>query len=603
MKKVYLSIVSIVTASALLVGCGSSNNNSVNNDENFKLSIFHVNDTHSHIESESMTLEFNGIETSADVGGYARYVSKLNELKEEKPDSITLNAGDVFQGTLYYSLFKGEADAAAMNLISWDAYALGNHEFDDGDEGLKSFLDMLNDDIPVISANVVPQKGNILEGYWTPYIIKEINGEQVGIIGLDIVGKTQNSSNPSDEITFFNETQTAQKYIDELTSKGVNKIVLLTHQGFDNDLAMAESLTGVDVIVGGDSHTLVGDFTALGLQSTVSDYPSIKQSLDGNTVCIVQAWEYGHILGDLDVIFDENGTVLSCEGNPLLLVGSEFTQEDKNGDDQIVNDIQKETITKIIEENSNIEIVKEDENTLSVINTFVQQVDEKKSLEIGIASQRLGHNRIPGDVKDGVAALPLGSDIAPIVAKSFYDLSNLADACIQNAGGVRVAIEEGVVTMGDAYTLLPFANTLFEIEMYGSEIKQVLEDALTNTIDVDGSTGSFPYSYALKYDIDLSAEENNRISNLEIKDRQTGTWGLIQNETMYTIVTNSYTGGGKDGYLTFKTVQDERGQGVDTYLDYALSFVKYMETLKANGETLQKLPSEDHPIKSFIGIE
>ena len=72
---------------------------------------------------------------------------------------------------------------------------------------------------------------------------------------------------------------------------------------------------------------------------------------------------------------------------------------------------------------------------------------------------------------------------------------------------------------------------------------------------------------------------------------------------MYTIVTNSYTGGGKDGYLTFKTVQDERGQGVDTYLDYALSFVKYMETLKANGETLQKLPSEDHPIKSFIGIE
>ncbi len=599
MKKTYLSIISLFIVMGLFVGCGSSSSS----DENYKLSIFHVNDTHSHIEGESMTLEFDGVETSVSVGGYARYVTKLNELKENKPNSLILNAGDVFQGTLYYSLFKGEADAAVMNLISWDAYALGNHEFDDSDEGLKSFLDMLDEDISVISANVVPQAGNILEGYWQPYVIKEVNGEKVGIIGIDIVGKTKNSSNPSDEITFFNETETAQKYIDELTSLGVDKIVLLTHQGFSNDITMAQNLTGVDVIVGGDSHTLVGDFSAFGLESTVKEYPTVEQSKEGKKVCVVQAWEYGHILGDLDVTFNDKGEVLSCSGNPLLLVGNEFTQEDEEGNDQTVNDTVKASITKTIEETSNIEIVNEDEYTLTVVNTYADLVDEKKSVVIGTASERLGHNRIPGDIKDGVAALPLGSDIAPIVAKSFYDLSNLADACIQNAGGVRVAIETGDVTMGDAYTLLPFANTLFELQMYGSEIKQVLEDALTNTIAEDGSTGSFPYSYGLRYDVDLSAAANNRISNLEIKNRETGTWSTISNDTMYTIVTNSYTAGGKDGYLTFKTVQDERGEGVDTYLDYAMSFVKYMETLTANGETLQKLPSEDHPIKSFVGVE
>ena len=596
-KKNKISLIMSLLLSITFVGCNSSSN-----DDNFTLSIFHVNDTHSHIEGESMTLKFDDVETSVSVGGYARYVSKLEELKNEKPHSLTLNAGDVFQGTLYYSLFKGEADAAAMNLISWDAYALGNHEFDDGDEGLKSFLDML-ENTPVISANVVPQAGNILEGYWTPYIIKEVNGEQVGVIGLDIVGKTKNSSNPSDEITFLNEKETAQKYIDELIAKGVDKIVLLTHQGFANDVSMAQELTGVDVIVGGDSHTLVGDFSSVGLESGASDYPTITKTSDGKTVCVVQAWEYGHILGDLDVVFNKDGEVVSCEGDPLLLLGDSFMQEDENGDDQVVNDDVKSSIVSVIENNSNLEIVSEDETTLGVINTYAQQVDEKKSLEIGTASERLGHNRIPGDAKDGVAALALGSDIAPIVAKSFYDLSNLADACIQNAGGVRVAIEEGDVTMGDAYTLLPFANTLFELKMYGDEIKQVLEDSLTNTIAEDGSTGSFPYSYGLKYDVDLSATANSRISNLEIKNRETGVWSDISNTTMYTIVTNSYTAGGKDGYLTFKTVQDQRGAGVDTYLDYAMSFVKYMENLTVNGKTLQKLPSEDHPIKSFVGIE
>lgn len=101
----------------------------------FELSLFHVNDIHYHISSEALTYTVNNVSKTIQTGGYARIITKLNELKSVKPNSLTLNAGDAFQGTLYYSLFKGEADAAAMNLISWDAYTLGNHEFDDGDEG------------------------------------------------------------------------------------------------------------------------------------------------------------------------------------------------------------------------------------------------------------------------------------------------------------------------------------------------------------------------------------------------------------------------------------------------------------------------------------
>ena len=571
---------------------------SANNAEAFKLSVFHVNDIHSHISSERMKLKVDGVKTYMQIGGYARMVNQLKKLKAKKPNSLILNAGDTFQGTLFYSLFKGKADAKALNLISWDAYALGNHEFDDGDKALADFLDLLDDDITMLAANVVPDKGNILEGKWSPYVIKTVGKEKIGIIGIDIVGKTIKSSNPSDEIKFSDETKTAQKYINELKALGINKIIVLSHQGYKNDLKMAAALSGVDIIVGGDSHSLLGDFSNLGLKSTSNDYPTLVTSKDNKQVCVVQAWEYAHLLGDLDVVFDKAGDVLYCTGQPKILAGDVFKRKNKDGKKVEVSEDEKRKILKILTAASNIDIVEENKEALKIVKEYEDKVNEKKTIVIGSAGQEIGHSRIPGDTYDKRNTLPLGSDIAAIVAKSFYDLSKLADACIQNAGGVRTPIMKGDISMGDAYSLLPFSNTLFEIQMTGSEIKQVLEDAIAN-VKTGGSTGSFPYSYALKYDVDMSKDINNTVSNLEILNRKTQIWGELIKDKMYTIVTNSYTAGGKDGYTTFKTVQDKRGKGVDTYLDYALSFVKYVEHKKANNEEVMILPKDLHSIKSF----
>ena len=571
---------------------------SANNAEAFKLSVFHVNDIHSHISSERMKLKVDGVKTYMQIGGYARMVNQLKKLKAKKPNSLILNAGDTFQGTLFYSLFKGKADAKALNLISWDAYALGNHEFDDGDKALADFLDLLDDDITMLAANVVPDKGNILEGKWSPYVIKTVGKEKIGIIGIDIVGKTIKSSNPSDEIKFSDETKTAQKYINELKALGINKIIVLSHQGYKNDLKMAAALSGVDIIVGGDSHSLLGDFSNLGLKSTSNDYPTLVKSKDNKQVCVVQAWEYAHLLGDLDVVFDKQGDVLYCTGQPKILAGDVFKRKNKDGKKVEVSEDEKRKILKILTAASNIDIVEENKEALKIVKEYEDKVNEKKTIVIGSAGQEIGHSRIPGDTYDKRNTLPLGSDIAAIVAKSFYDLSKLADACIQNAGGVRTPIMKGDISMGDAYSLLPFSNTLFEIQMTGSEIKQVLEDAIAN-VKTGGSTGSFPYSYALKYDVDMSKDINNTVSNLEILNRKTQIWGELIKDKMYTIVTNSYTAGGKDGYTTFKTVQDKRGKGVDTYLDYALSFVKYVEHKKANNEEVMILPKDLHSIKSF----
>lgn len=588
------SFLATALASALLVfsGCGGDGTP----ETPFKASIIHINDSHSNLDETTTNLTVDGKTYEVKLGGMARVVTKVNELQNSMTNPITIHAGDALQGTMYYSMFKYEADAEMLNFIKWDSLTIGNHEFDDGDSNLAGFIGKLV--TKVISANVTVPSTNVLSGKYSPYVIKEIGGQKVGIIGLTIADKTKNSSFPSAEVSFGDEATAAQKYIDELKSKGINKIIVASHIGYSQDIALAAKLTDVDAIIGGDSHTLLGEHTNVGLTSSGA-YPTIAKNKNGETVCIGQAWEYAKAVGAMEVTFDKNGAVSECKGGAKLLVGEDtFAQVETNGTKTTLSGETKSWLITKLQSMSNVALTKQDALAASALKKYSDQLTTLKNTKIGTATEVLGHNRIPGDTYDKVNTLALGSDIAPIVSKSFYDLSLKADACIQNAGGVRVAVNPGDVTYGTAYTLLPFANTLFEISMKGSEIKQVLEDALSSALDKK-STGSFPYAYGLRYDIDATKAANQRVSNLEIKNRSTGAWGAIENDKMYVIVTNSFTAQGQDGYTTFKTVQDARGKGTDTYLDYAMSFVKYMENLTKSGKTLTKLPSSDHPIKSY----
>lgn len=571
---------------AVIAGCGGSAGD-LNTDT---VRIIHMNDSHSFIEGQSSSVYIDGVKTSATLGGMAKAAALIDDLRTD--NSLVLHAGDAVQGSLYYTLFDGEADADVLNTMGFDVMAIGNHEFDDGDEFLSDFIDML--DFPVISANVVPDAGNVLEGKFEPYVIETVNGREIGIIGLTIAGKTQDSSNPSDEITFLDETASLQQYVDELKAMGIGRIVVLSHYGYTQTQAMASQVTDIDVIVDGDSHTLLGDFDYLDLSSS-GEYPTMTVNADGDRVCIVQAWEYSKVVGELDVMFDGD-KVIECSGTPHLIINDDFEQDSA----EVTADV-RETIIEYLSDHANAAFMTDaDEKaaTAAVVADYSDQVDALTEEVIGQAGETLIHTRVPAHEYSGNTQA-LGSDIAPIVAKAFYDLSNRADICIQNAGGVRISVEAGDITYGTAYTLLPFSNTLYELEMYGSEIKQVLEDAVEGIVQ-GGSTGGFPYSYALRYDVDATQAYGSRFSNLEVKDRDTGIWSDIEDDTMYVVVTNSFTASGQDGYTTFATVQEERGPGVDTYLDYALSFVQYVQTLEAADTDVMKLPAEDHPVKSYI---
>ncbi|MEY2874857.1 MAG: hypothetical protein RLZZ373_2228, partial [Pseudomonadota bacterium] len=329
------SVALLALSGVLQSGCGTAPATSA--APPLTLHIAHINDHHSQLEPiPAAELLLDGVPTQVELGGFARLTTLFRQ-QAARPNLLKLHAGDAVTGSLYYTFFKGEADARMMNTICFDAFELGNHEFDDGDGVLRGFLDHLHAgdcQTPVLAANVVPGPGTPLAPAGTsvlqPYTVKTVGGVPVGIIGIDIVGKTVNSSRPLASTQFLDETRTAQQTIDTLKARGVRHIVLLTHQGYDADRAMAAALTDVDVVIGGDSHTLLGDFSAQGLPSS-GPYPTVVKNRDGDPVCIGQAWEYSKAFGLMEVQFDARGAVTRCGGQASLVIGDQFRRKNAAG--------------------------------------------------------------------------------------------------------------------------------------------------------------------------------------------------------------------------------------------------------------------------------
>ena len=571
------------------------------------LTILHINDHHSHLQADTgLDLMLAGEKTRVVSGGFPALAATFKTLAAQNDNVLKLHAGDAITGDLYYTLFKGSADAALMNTICFDAFALGNHEFDGGDAGLAQFLDELNKgdcNTQVLAANVVPEAGvsplapNSATDYFKPYHIFTRGDRQIGVIGIDIANKTKQSSSPDATTMFLDEVTTAQAQIDKLTDLGVNHIVLLTHYQYENDLAMAGQLRGVDVIIGGDSHTLLGDFSDLGKQSAGA-YPTLVTDAEGNQVCVAQAWQYAQIAGELHISFDDQGRVNSCSGTPHMMLADSFKRKNADGDRVELAGAARTAVLAAVEAHPNLIRIDADQAAADLLASFSDQVDALKAANIGTIASDLCLERIPGQGKsklcDPAATAQQGSDISNLVAHAFRDMSRTGDIAIQNGGGVRTDVSAGDFSIGDAYKLLPFANTLVALEMTGAEINQVLEEALDYALTPDGSTGAYPYAAGLRWDIDSSQAKGQRFSNIEFKGSADMDWSDLDPERVYTVITNNYIAGGRDGYLTFATVADD-GRIEDTYLDYAQSFVDYV---RAQGK-VNKLPLSEYSTQSY----
>ncbi|HKK35916.1 MAG TPA: metallophosphoesterase, partial [Paracoccaceae bacterium] len=288
----------------------------------FALTILHVNDLHSRLEPIS---KYDGTCSAEDdaagecFGGVARLKTIVEARRAaaeaEGRAALLLDAGDQFQGSLMYTTYKGAAEAEFMEAIGFDAMAVGNHEFDDGPEGLAGFLDAVS--FPVISGNLDVSASAPLAGKIAPHVVLEVGGERVGIVSA-LATDTVETSSPGPDVVFTDEIESLTAAVAALEADGVNKIVALTHVGLPKDIRIAEAVPGLDVIVGGHSHTWLSasDPDAAGVYPTVVDGP------DGTPTPIVQAYAYGKFLGELHVVFDDAGEVVSFEGDTRLIDAS-----------------------------------------------------------------------------------------------------------------------------------------------------------------------------------------------------------------------------------------------------------------------------------------
>jgi 5'-nucleotidase len=557
------------------------------------LNIAHINDHHSQLDAFAATeLTLDGVATQVELGGFARQTALFKSVAGTQ-NLLKIHAGDATTGTLYYTFYKGKVDAQMMNTVCFDAFTPGNHEFDDGDATLKGFLDELATGTcktPVISSNVVPATGTALAPtggtpYLKPWVIKDMDGVKVGLIGITIAGKTVNSSRPLATTVFNNEVASAQKAIDELKAQGVRHIVAVTHQGYDADKALAAQLTDVDVVIGGDSHSLLGDFKAVGITTSSGAYPTVVTNKNGEPVCIGHAWEYSKAFGLMNVQFNEAGAVKSCGGQATLVIGDQFKRKDAAGAWQTVSDTVRSTLMANLAANQPaVKVVTPDATAAATLKTHSDQVAAEKAKPIGTATQSLCLVRTPGESTNrstGTAGcetantLAQGSDAAQAVAEAFLYAAKRADFALQNAGGVRVPVAAGGLTMNTAFTLLPFTNVLVEMELSGQEVVAALEDAVANHLDLAQSNGSHPYAAGLRWDLDMGKAKGQRFTNVQVRHKSTGAWSAIDPAKTHVLVTNDFIASGKDGYTALGTAYNA-GRYVNTYLLYTQTFVDYV---------------------------
>ena len=368
-------------------------------NKSFELNVVHINDHHSHLEQEPMELTLGGKKVTVNVGGMPRVAQRIADLKKNNKNTVALHAGDALSGTLYYTLFQGKADAELMNAVKFDAFTLGNHEFDDGNNVLKSFLDILK--TPVISSNVIPDKGSILEGKWKPYIIKKIGGQNIGIIGLDVVGKTVESSNPGKDVKFTDEVETARKYSNELRSKGVNKIILLSHAGLEKNLEIAEKVDGIDIIITGDTHYLLGnEFSEFGLKP-MAEYPIKRNSPNGDPVYIAEAWNYSYLVGHLKANFNSRGVITQIKSEPNIVIGDDlFEVKNAEGKKVPMEESEKNAVLEYVKNNKSIEVVKNSPSVQKLLDKYKTEKEEMAKKPVGTIKETIpggSDNRIPSE--------------------------------------------------------------------------------------------------------------------------------------------------------------------------------------------------------------
>ena len=470
----------------------------------YTLTILHTTDCHARFEPISKYDSTCGEKDAAEgkcFGGSARLVTAIAEARQRSNNSILVDGGDQFQGTLFYTYYKGKLAAEMMNKMGYDAMTVGNHEFDDGPEVLRGFMDAVS--FPVLMSNADVSREELLKDVLKKSTIIEKGGEKIGLIGLT-PQDTDELASPGPNVIFTDPVDAVQHEVDALTAEGVNKIIVLSHSGYGVDQRVAAGTTGVDVIVGGHSNTLLGS-----MEGAAGPYPTMV-----NNTAIVSAYAYGKFLGELNVTFDDAGNITEAKGAPIIMDGA----------------------------------VAQDEGTVARIAEAAKPLDEIRNKVVAETAEAIDGS------KDNCRQVEcaMGNLVADAMLARVKDQG--IQIAIANGGGLRSSIDAGPVTMGEVLTVLPFQNTLSTFQVKGAVVKEALENGVSQ---VEEGAGRFAQVAGLTYAFDPSQPAGSRVSDVMVAGAP------LEMDKVYGVVSNDYVRKGGDGYKMFINAENVYDFGPD----------------------------------------
>lgn len=496
----------------------------------FELSIIHLNDFHARFEQTSPSSGTcrKGHEKDC-VGGFARVYTAVNQLVKERPNAIFLNAGDHFQGTLWYNIHRWNVTALFMNMLPHDVMTIGNHEFDNKIEGLVPFLKNVN--APVVVTNIDDSEEPTIQGLYKNSTIIERNSTKIGVIG--VILSTTNLLSSTEKLKFLDEVETVNDEAKRLKEQGVDIIIVLSHCGLDVDRVMAAKCPLIDVIVGGHSHTFLYSGPPPFIDTPEDEYPVVvTQNETNRTVLIVQAAAYTKYLGNLTVWFDDQGEVVDWDGNPILLDQS----------------------------------IEEDPEILEALKPWKEEVD-------ATALKKIGSTRVLLERSCRYKECNMGNLVTDAMVNAVVDDAEnktywtyAAVAC-SNSGGIRTSIEESEITYGDLMMVQPFENTWDTLELTGESIKKILE---MNEILV---WSGLKITYK-------TVNKTRTVVNVKIRCQacEYPIFEDLVHDQWYRIVVPSFLVNGGDGYHNFKN--ESRNHKIGTLdIDHFIKYVTKMSPI------------------------
>ncbi|MEC3862471.1 bifunctional metallophosphatase/5'-nucleotidase [Mesobacterium sp. TK19101] len=470
----------------------------------YSLTILHTNDFHARFEPISKYDSGCSEDSNAEgkcFGGSARLMTAITEARARSNNSVLFDGGDQFQGTLFYTYYKGKLAAEMMNKMGYDAMTVGNHEFDDGPEVLRGFMDAVT--FPVLMSNADFSGEELLKDKLLKSTVIERGGEKLGLIGLT-PQDTDELASPGPNVIFTDPVDAVQGEVDKLTAEGVNKIIVLSHSGYAVDKRVAAETTGVDVIVGGHTNTLLGD-----MDGAEGPYPTMV-----NNTAILSAYAYGKFLGELNVTFNDAGEIVEAKGQPLLMDAA----------------------------------VHEDEATKARIAEAAQPLEEIRQKVVASAADAIDGSR---DVCRAMEC-PMGNLVADAMLARVKEQG--IQIAIANGGGLRASIDAGDVTMGEVLTVLPFQNTLSTFQVTGQTIIDALENGVSQ---IEEGAGRFPQVAGISFTVTAGNAPGSRISDVMVGGAP------IDPAATYGVVSNNYVRNGGDGYKMFRDAMNVYDYGPD----------------------------------------